>query len=61
MQKYFIDDKNNVDFSFKDSHAFIQSDLYIFVPNSRYETVVQWLKALIGSLSHYKDLRWWFH
>ena len=44
--------------SFNNSTAFNQSDLNIFFPIISIETVVLWLKASIGSLSHYKYLPW---
>ena len=37
------------------------TDRTAFLPIARYETMVEWFKNLIVSLSHYKDLRWWFH
>ena len=38
------------------SHAFNRSDVNSFVPIIRFDNVVYSLKALFGSLGHYKDL-----
>ena len=43
--------------SFNNSHTFSQSDFNASVPINRYETMVYWLKALIGSVGQYKNLR----
>ena len=43
--------------SFSTSDAFNQSDSNNSFPINKYGSVVWWLKALIGSLSHYNNLR----